>query len=388
MFGVNEGNMIKLMSIAGARPNFMKLASIAHAIEKYNELSSPSSEAIDHVIVHTGQHYDKRMSEGFFDDLDIPRPNVNLDVGSGTHAKQTAEIMSSFEPVLMNHEPDILLVVGDVNSTIACSLVASKVDYCRHNKLKRPLIVHVEAGLRSFDRDMPEEINRVLTDSLSDVFFITEQSGEDNLLNEGVSQHKIHFVGNVMIDTLVRHMEKANSSSIHQKLKIEKPYVLVTLHRPSNVDRHQALEAIVSNIERLSETIQVVFPVHPRTKNALIGFQLWQRLEENNNVILSEPLGYLDFLYLVKNSKAVITDSGGIQEETTYLQIPCVTLRENTERPVTVSEGTNYLIGSDPEKLIKILGEILGNKLKESKVPKYWDGFAGKRIIETLVKLM
>lgn len=381
-------NMIKLMSIAGARPNFMKLAAIAGAIETENNRSNDRDTKIQHIIVHTGQHYDEKMSKGFFEDLHIPRPDVNLEVGSGTHAVQTAEIMKKFETVLLEFEPDILLVVGDVNSTIACTLVASKIEYPLSNQRKRPVIIHVEAGLRSFDRDMPEEINRVLTDSISDYLFVTEQSGVDNLLKEGVSKDKIQFVGNVMIDTLLQHIKKASDSNILDKLGIAAPYMLVTLHRPSNVDKLDTLEPIIHCLQEIAEQRNLVFPVHPRTRSSLEKFGLWQALCENPKIYLTEPLGYLDFLQLVKNSDAVITDSGGIQEETTVLKIPCVTLRNNTERPVTVDEGTNYLIGTNPVVLKQTVNEIFSGNMKTSVIPKYWDGQAANRIIQILKEVI
>jgi UDP-N-acetylglucosamine 2-epimerase (non-hydrolysing) len=379
--------MMKLMSIAGARPNFMKLAALAHAIESFNRRIGESDERIEHIIVHTGQHYDEKMSSGFFDDLNIPRPDVNLGVGSGTHASQTSNIMQLFEPVLLKYEPDILLVVGDVNSTIACTLVASKIEYPAESSRKRPTIVHVEAGLRSFDRDMPEEINRILTDAISDHLFVTEQSGIDNLRKEGVAEEKIHLVGNVMIDTLQQHIEKASKSDVLARLGIVNPYALVTLHRPSNVDTYETLEPIIRCLLDIAKLRGIVFPVHPRTKNSLIRFDLWRNLEDDPNVVLSEPQGYLDFLQLVKNADMVITDSGGIQEETTVLKIPCVTLRNNTERPVTVAEGTNYLIGTSPALLQNTVSDIISGKMKASRVPDYWDGKAADRIVKCLLAI-
>ncbi len=369
---------MKIMSIAGARPNFMKLASIVRAVEKYNGVAD---NPIEHCIVHTGQHYDARMSHTFFEDLNLPEPDINLGVGSGTHATQTAEIMQKFEPVLLEMHPDVLLVVGDVNSTIACTLVASKIEYSKECKRKRPLLVHVEAGLRSFDRDMPEEINRILTDTLSDLLFITEEGASKNLQKEGVSSDKIHFTGNVMIDTLKQHLNKADSATIKKQFDIPKKYGLITLHRPSNVDRKETLQPLIKCLHRISKRCHLVFPVHPRTQNNLQIMGLWQKLEDNKAITLAEPLGYIDFLKLAKDASIVITDSGGIQEETTVLRVPCVTLRENTERPVTVNVGTNYLIGTDPEKIMETVGEILDGNGKKGSIPKYWDGLAGERII-------
>ena len=381
---------MKLMSVAGARPNFMKLAAIARAVEEYNQQHALLGSTITHRIVHTGQHYDQKMSENFFDDLGIPRPDINLEVGSGSHAAQTAEIMKRFEPVLLEEQPDVLLVVGDVNSTIACTLVASKIEYCEDRsrptpQRRRPVIVHVEAGLRSLDRDMPEEINRILTDAISDLLFVTEQSGQDNLLREGVAPGKIHFVGNVMIDTLNRHFEKAGHSTIRQRLQVQAPYALVTLHRPSNVDTKEALEPLLRCLHDISQKIHLVFPVHPRTRNSMERFGLLTALLENPRVIVAEPLGYLDFLNLLHGAAMVITDSGGIQEETTVLHVPCITLRRSTERPVTVTEGTNYLIGTDVDKIIQTADAVLSGNCKKGAVPKFWDGCSGQRIISTLV---
>ncbi len=378
------------MSIAGARPNFMKIASIANAIREHNSKAKNQSnqiETIRHIIVHTGQHYDQKMSQSFFDQLGIPEPDINLGVGSGTHAAQTADIMKAFEKVLLKELPDILLVVGDVNSTIACSLVAAKINYPDEKQITRPLIVHVEAGLRSFDREMPEEINRILTDSLSDVLFITEQSGVDNLAKEGIDSEKVIFAGNVMIDTLQHHLRQAEQSHIKQSLAIDYSYGLVTLHRPSNVDSPETLEPLIDVLIDISDKKRLIFAVHPRTMNNLQRFNLITKLERCNNILLTEPLSYLDFLHLTKDADLVITDSGGIQEETTFLNIPCVTLRENTERPVTVDIGSNYLIGTDPDKILRTVNLILSGRGKTATIPELWDGHAGERIIESLTEL-
>ena len=375
--------MLKIMSIAGARPNFMKLASIAGAIRSHNE--KETNPAVKHIIVHTGQHYDKKMSDSFFVDLDIPQPDINLEVGSGTHASQTADIMKCFEPVLLEKLPDILLVVGDVNSTIACTLVASKIEYPEDHLRRRPIIVHVEAGLRSFDRDMPEEINRILTDAISDILFTTEEQCLTHLENEGIAKEKVYFTGNVMIDTLMQHVEQATQSTIKEQLHITGEYALVTLHRPSNVDRQETLQPLIECIEEIALKKQIVFPVHPRTFNKMKEFSLLDTLESNPNITLAQPLGYLDFLNLLKDASVVITDSGGIQEETTVLKIPCVTLRENTERPVTVDVGTNYLIGVDPEKIKATVFNILAGNGKKGSIPPLWDGNAGKRILDAML---
>ncbi len=377
---------MKLISIAGARPNFMKLASIARAVQDHNKSVGDSSNqsVIDHIIVHTGQHYDAQMSQNFFVELGIPKPDVNLEVGSMSHAQQTAEIMRKFEPVLQQERPDLLLVVGDVNSTIACTLVASKIIYPDNCTTERPLIVHVEAGLRSFDRAMPEEINRILTDSLSDLLFVTEEQAVTNLKREGISADKVHFVGNVMIDTLYHHLELAKKSSIKDELEIIKPYGLVTLHRPSNVDKSETLKPLVECLKEISKKLPLIFPLHPRTRNNLQKFNLLNELEKEN-IKLVEPLGYLDFLNLVKDARFVLTDSGGIQEETTVLSVPCVTLRENTERPITVQVGSNYLTGIQTENILNTVDLILSNKGKVSKIPQFWDGKAGERIVSELV---
>lgn len=379
---------MKLMSIAGARPNFMKLAAIADAVKTYNDRngSLQNFQYIEHRIVHTGQHYDEKMSHSFFNDLGIPKPDINLEVGSATHTVQVAEIMRRFEPVLLKEMPDVLLVVGDVNSTIACALVASKIAYPRTAKRKRPLIAHVEAGLRSFDRDMPEEINRILTDSISDMLFVTEESGVDNLKKEGIVEEKIHFVGNVMIDTLQKQLERAKRSNILQRIGVNGSYGLVTLHRPSNVDSIENLQPLFETLIKISKKIKLIFPIHPRTRNNAEKFLLFSKIEGCSGIQLTDPLGYLDFLNLTSNAEVVITDSGGIQEETTYLGVPCVTLRDNTERPVTVSIGTNYLIGTNPADLLRTVMEIHSGKIKNARIPQLWDGKASERIIYSIVE--
>ncbi len=377
---------MKIMSIAGARPNFIKLAALSRAIDSHNQRCAPGEERIDHTIVHTGQHYDARMSRQFFDELDIPRPDINLGAGSASHAVQTAIIMQRFEPVLLERQPDVLIVVGDINSTIACSLVAAKINYDRPGGRQRPVIVHVEAGLRSFDRDMPEEINRILTDSISDLLFITEESGYKNLTREGVDPEKIHFAGNVMIDTLQRHLQEAEKSRIREQLHLNAPYALVTLHRPSNVDNPEVLESLINCLVTISSSRKLVFPVHPRTGENLKKFGLLAALEQAPDILLTPPLSYLDFLCLIRHADLVITDSGGIQEETTVLNIPCVTLRDNTERPVTVDVGSNYLIGTSPDRILKTIDLILAGRGRKARIPKYWDGRAGERIIATLLR--
>jgi UDP-N-acetylglucosamine 2-epimerase (non-hydrolysing) len=373
------------MSVVGARPNFMKIAPIARVVEEYNQ--KRADPRIEHLIVHTGQHYDDRMSTVFFEQLDLPKPQINLEVGSASHAFQTAQIMQRFEPAILAEQPDILLVVGDVNSTIACTLVASKIQYHGTARNSRPTIVHVEAGLRSFDREMPEEINRVLTDALSDILFITEASAITNLRQEGIAPEKIYFVGNVMIDSLIRHLEKATKLDGLVSLGLtNKAYGVVTLHRPTNVDSADTLTALSQCMKRIGARIPIVFPVHPRTKFNLNRFGLFDDFAGSNGIHLIEPLGYFEFLHLLLHAGLVLTDSGGLQEETTFLGVPCITLRNNTERPVTVSLGTNYLVGTNPDKIIQIVNDILDGKGKKGGIPPLWDGNASKRIVEVLIK--
>jgi len=378
-------NNMKLMSIAGARPNFMKVASMVEAIKSHN--AGGNHPHVKHILVHTGQHYDEKLSKCFFDELALPRPDVNLGVGSGTHATQTAEIMKRFEPVLSEAQPDALLVVGDVNSTIACALVASKMNYPAPTRfgLPRPLIVHVEAGLRSRDRSMPEEINRILTDAISDLLFVTEEDAIENLENEGISLEKIHLVGNVMIDTLQRHLERARTRPVKKTLGVNGEYGLVTLHRPSNVDSKKSLEALLRCLFEISRQVPLIFPVHPRTRENMKRFGLWDRVSSCKGLLLIEPLTYLDFLNLLEDATLVLTDSGGIQEETTVLKVPCITLRENTERPITVTTGTNYLVGTDPKKILETAHAILSGNGKEGKIPPYWDGKAERRILQYIL---
>jgi UDP-N-acetylglucosamine 2-epimerase (non-hydrolysing) len=361
--------MIKIICVCGARPNFMKIDPIMKAFQKHGGFET--------LLVHTGQHYDENMSKLFFEELHIPKPDINLEVGSGSHAVQTAEIMKRFEPVALNFKPDYVLVVGDVNSTIACGLVAVKLGV---------KLIHVEAGLRSFDRTMPEEINRLLTDSISDLLFVTEQSGVNNLIREGINSDKIHFVGNVMIDTLLANRKKAECSLILSKLNLEKKkYAVVTLHRPSNVDNPQIFGQILSAFEEIQKDLKLVFPIHPRTRNNWKGKDLGNRLESMTNVILLDPIGYLDFLCLMANSALVLTDSGGIQEETTILGISCMTLRENTERPVTITEGTNQLVRLTCEDILSHYRDLKSNRYNISgKIPRFWDGKAADRVAEII----
>lgn len=390
---------MKIMLVAGARPNFMKIASVIDAISAYNR---SADRPIEHLLVHTGQHYDEQMSQAFFRDLALPAPDVDLEVGSSSHAGQTAEIMKRFEPVLLKERPDVILVVGDVNSTVACALVASKISYSQSPeppRSSRPLVAHVEAGLRSFDRSMPEEINRVLTDAVSDFLFTTEESAAENLLREGIARAKIHFVGNTMIDTLLKHRQKAQESKILFRLGLRGgsgrnstgKYAVVTLHRPANVDNREAFQGILDALSVIAKEIPIFFPVHPRTLNCMKQWHLESDIEfvsqgstprTNNGIRCLEPLGYLDFLCLMSNAGLVLTDSGGIQEETTALGVPCVTLRRNTERPVTITQGSNILAKTNEDIVHHAFSQL--NAPAKSGPPKFWDGRAGERIIEIL----
>lgn len=360
--------MKKIISVVGARPNFMKVAPIHKAFQKYNG-------TVQHLICHTGQHYDKKMSKIFFEDLEMPQPDFYLGVGSGSHAEQTANVMIEFEKILLKEKPDLIIVVGDVNSTVACSLVAAKLNI---------KVAHVEAGLRSFDRGMPEEINRLLTDAISDYLFVTEESGLKNLENEGVPKEKIYFAGNVMIDSLIHYFPKADKSNILNEYNLTpSKYILVTLHRPSNVDSKEFLGNLVELFSALSKERKIIFPVHPRTRKNLSEAGYGDEI--NKNIILTEPIGYIDFLALTKNAELIITDSGGIQEESTYMGVQCITVRENTERPITVKIGTNQLIGTDLKKVQDASLKILNGNIKKGVIPELWDGKAAERITGTLI---
>jgi len=356
---------MKIIHVVGARPNFMKVAPVMSAIH--------AKSGVVQVLVHTGQHYDANMSSIFFTQLGIPEPDINLDVGSGSHAQQTAQIISRFETVVLEQTPDLVLVYGDVNSTVAAALVCSK--------LRIP-VGHVEAGLRSFDRGMPEEINRLLTDQMADILFTPSDDGTENLLKENVRQEKIHKVGNVMIDTLIRLLPEAGQAAFPAGIAGNKAYALVTLHRPSNVDAAASLADIMGALEKLSSDLPVIFPIHPRTKDRLKGLGI---TVDSDALHLIEPLGYLEFLALQRGAGLVITDSGGVQEETTFLGIPCLTVRENTERPVTVDLGTNILVGQDMRKLRREADKILSGDRKKGEIPPLWDGLAGKRIADIVI---
>jgi UDP-N-acetylglucosamine 2-epimerase (non-hydrolysing) len=361
---------VKIACIVGARPNLVKIAPLLREMTRHPEIRP--------LLFHTGQHYDQMMSDIFFRQMGIPEPDLNLEVGSGTQASQTAEILKKIEPVLIEHQPDAVLVVGDVNSTVAASLAAVK--------LSIP-VIHVEAGLRSFDRTMPEEINRVITDALADYLFVTEEDAIANLTREGRPRERIFLVGNVMIDALCQFLPIAKQSKIGQDLGLTdgnglRQYAVLTLHRPSNVDSGSTLQNLLQAIEDVATKLPIIFPVHPRTRQRIE--QLGSR--DDKRIRMIPPVGYLDFLYLLNHARLVLTDSGGIQEETTALGVPCLTLRENTERPVTVSEGTNQIVGQDPLRIAQAASEILSGKLRESRVPRYWDGKAAERIVNVLLQ--
>ena len=361
--------MLRVINVVGARPNFMKIAPVIDEMRR-------RPARIDPLLVHTGQHYDESMSDSFFEDLQIPRPDINLEIGSGSHSEQTARIIIAFEQVLLKHRADWVVVVGDVNSTMAAAIVAAKMTV---------RIAHVEAGLRSRDRTMPEEINRLVTDSLADLLLTPARDAGENLLREGVAGKKIRFVGNVMIDTLFRNLDRARGSRILERLKLEpRQFCAMTLHRPSNVDDKETLSGILDALETVCERLPVVFPVHPRTRERLEQFGLGERVRRQASLVLTEPLGYLDFLRLYSNSRLVLTDSGGIQEETTVLGIPCLTLRENTERPITISEGTNRLVGNNPESISRAALAALEQVSGPARAPELWDGHAAVRIVDAI----
>lgn len=366
--------MLKVINVVGARPNFMKVAPVVEAMRGRAGEFAP-------LVVHTGQHYDARMSDAFFQDLALPEPDVYLGVGSGSHAAQTARVMELFEPVVLAERPDWVVVVGDVNSTLACALVCAK--------LLVP-VAHVEAGLRSRDRTMPEEINRLLTDQLADLLLTPSQDADRNLLAEGVPAERIRLVGNVMIDSLLKHLKRAERSRVREELGVaDKPYAVVTLHRPSNVDDRETFTRILSALEAISGRLTVVFPVHPRTRRQIEEFGLASRVAASPNLRLVEPLGYLDFLRLYSGAALVLTDSGGIQEETTALGVPCLTLRENTERPVTIELGTNRLVGTDTERIVGAARAALDESRageRETRVPPLWDGRTAGRILDAIVE--
>jgi UDP-N-acetylglucosamine 2-epimerase (non-hydrolysing) len=357
---------MRIVAVVGARPNFVKIAPIMAELAEYPYIST--------TLVHTGQHYDAQMSDTFFANLEIPRPDVNLKVQSGGAVAQIAEIMTRIEPVIESAHPDMVVVVGDVNSTVAATLAAVKIG--------RP-VAHVEAGLRSFDRTMPEEVNRVLTDAVSDLLFTTEASADENLAREGVPVDRVHFVGNVMIDTLFRYRERARESGVLERLGLTaRGYAVLTLHRPSNVDDEGTLGLLLGTVARIQSEIPIVFPVHPRTRRRLEA--LGGLLPPMPGLRLADPMPYLDFVQLMAESRCVLTDSGGIQEETTALGTPCLTLRQNTERPVTVSRGTNRIVGTDPDAIYQAWSDVKGGRWRAGELPELWDGKAASRIVRVL----
>jgi len=362
---------MKFLHVVGARPNFMKVAPVLAQLRK--------DARVRQVLVHTGQHYDPKMSDVFFQDLGMPAPDAHLGAGGGSHAQQTAKIMVEVEPVILREEPDVVVVAGDVNSTVAVALVAAKLGVA---------VAHIEAGLRSWDWRMPEEVNRVLTDRMSDLLFTPSRDADENLAKEGIDPGRVHFVGNVMIDSLHAALPRARESRIHQQLGVRKgEYALATLHRPSNVDEPAALERLLVALAEVSGRIPVVFPVHPRTRARLsVDASLRARAEGARGLKLADPIGYLDFLALTANARLVMTDSGGIQEETTALGVPCLTVRHNTERPVTVEVGSNTLVGTDPAQVVPAAVAVLEGRGKKGRVPDLWDGRAAERIARILVR--
>jgi len=374
-----NGQSCRLLHVVGARPNYMKVAPIMSAVEAYAERGG--STVFEQLLVHTGQHYDRALSELFFEELGMPRPDVNLEVGSGSHARQTARIMEAFEPVLESYRPDLVIVVGDVNSTLACALDA--------RKLGIP-VAHVEAGLRSGDMSMPEEINRRATDAIVDLLFTTDRIADACLQREGTDPAAIHRVGNVMIDSLLRHREKAMARPTLSELGLlggdgrPVPYAVVTLHRPGNVDDADTLHAIGTALAQLGERMPVIFPVHPRARERIRSFGLDGLFATTNGIRLLEPAGYLDFMNLVAHARLVLTDSGGIQEETTILGVPCLTLRSNTERPITIEQGTNRLVGSRTADILAGIETVLADNSVHTRTPELWDGYAGERIVRVL----
>jgi len=357
----------KIHLVVGARPNFMKMAPLYREFSKY-----PAEFEVK--LIHTGQHYDQRMSDFFFKDLGLPEPDIYLGVGSGTHGEQTARIMERYEKALLEDKPDIVIVAGDVNSTAACAIDTVK--------LHIP-VAHLEAGLRSFDRTMPEEINRLLTDSIATWLLTPSEDADRNLLAEGIAAEKIFRVGNIMIDSLWEFKDKAKASEILNKLALkEQEYCLVTLHRPANVDNYEGLDTILTAFNEIAKDIKLVFPIHPRTRKQLTVFGLDERVAAIRNLLLIEPAGYYDFIKLQMEAKFIITDSGGVQEESTWFQIPCLTLRPNTERPITITEGTNQLIPLKAEEIVKSAKAILAGKIKKGDIPDKWDGNTAQRVVE------
>ena len=366
---------MKVINVVGARPNFMKMAPIIEAMNRH-------PDQIEHLLVHTGQHYDQQMSKAFFDDLGMPKPDIDLGVGSGSQAEQTGKVMMAFERVCEQEQPDLVMVVGDVNSTMACTITAKKLGI---------RVAHVEAGLRSRDMSMPEEINRLCTDVLCDDLYTTDRIAGENLRKEGVDEEKIHFVGNVMIDTLLKHRQMAAALDLRQKWGL-KPgqFATLTLHRPSNVDDKAVLQGVLEALHEIASKLPIVFPIHPRTRKMVDQFNFghfFNQGEKVEGIWLTEPLGYLEFLHLNMQAGLVLTDSGGLQEETTVLGVPCITMRSNTERPITCEVGTNIMVGNRPEAILAAARQILDGKVKQGSIPEKWDGHAAERIVEHLLVL-
>jgi UDP-N-acetylglucosamine 2-epimerase (non-hydrolysing) len=371
-----ERIVLKLINVVGARPNFMKMAPIIEALNNRRDL-------FQHLLVHTGQHYDERMSQAFFVDLGMPKPDIDLGVGSGSHAEQTARVLVEFEKVCVREAPDLVIVVGDVNSTMACTLTAKKLGI---------RVAHVEAGLRSRDMSMPEEINRLCTDVLADYLFTTDHFANENLLAEGISPSRILFVGNVMIDTLVRHRDLARGLDLSDRWDLRnRRFAVVTLHRPSNVDDPVALRGILGALSQIAADLPIVFPIHPRTRKMVEEFGLtgyFSMSDTPAGLWMTNPLGYLELLHLNMHATMVITDSGGLQEEATVLGVPCITLRNNTERPITCEMGTNVVVGNDPEQILRHASRVLEGSLPDSRIPEKWDGRAAERIVDELARLL
>ena len=362
---------MKILNVIGARPNMMKIAPIVEAMD--------AVDSIEQTLLHTGQHYDAKMSQIFFDELGIPKPDIYLGIGSASHAEQTARIMVEFEKILLADRPDVVLVIGDVNSTLACAVTAAK--------LTVP-VVHVEAGLRSYDRTMPEEINRIVTDALSDLLLTPSPDANENLRREGVPESKIAFVGNVMIDTLNKHQTLAKEQKRPQQLGLKAGgYALITLHRPSNVDHRSTFSGIIDALVDIANDLPIVFPLHPRTKKRIEEFGLSKKIATAQNIILIEPQGYLPFLDLMMHAQLALTDSGGIQEETTILGVPCLTMRPNTERPITIDQGTNILVGADPNRIRSETSKIIHGHVKPQQIPELWDGHAAPRIVDVILQV-
>ena len=363
---------MKIINVVGARPNFMKMAPIIEALNHH-------PDRFQQTLVHTGQHYDEPMSKVFFDDLGMPRPDIDLEVGSASHAEQTARIMMAFEPVCLDKRPDLVIIVGDVNSTLACALTAKKLGIA---------VAHVEAGLRSRDMTMPEEINRICTDAVADLLFTTDRLAGENLLKEGIPAERIHFVGNVMIDTLERHRAAAANLSLIEDLSLtQHGFAVVTLHRPSNVDDKATFQRILEALQEISKNLPIILPMHPRTRMRIEEFGLNHLLgNDDSGIATMDPLGYLEFLHLTMNARLVLTDSGGLQEETTVLGVPCLTLRPNTERPITCTQGTNQVVGNSKTQILGAARSVLDQPFPNSRAPEKWDGRAAERIVEVLLQ--